>query len=1023
MKALSVQQFDDYFREIHGYLPFSWQRVLADRICRGDWPRYVKAPTASGKTSLVDITVFAMASQAHLPPPERTAPRRVFFVVDRRIVVDETFHRGCKIAKALHGATSEQPVLQVVSERLRHVAAEPDGAPLDCVQLRGGIYCDDHWIRSPTQPTVIASTVDQVGSRLLFRGYGVSESARPIHAALVGNDALIVLDEAHLSRPFSDTLRAIVRYRQNDWAAHPVRTPFQFVEMTATPPTDSNESVFSIDDPDVLKLASDEPSRDRELQRRRGSSKPVRLIRTDCAKGSDQGAALAETIVEQTEKMTAEHPLVLGIIVNRVVTARRVYEALQTKHHGRVHLMIGRMRPIDRDDLAERLRPGLTTGSKRLSLDAPTIVVATQCLEVGADFDFDALITECASIDALRQRFGRLNRAGREIATNGAVLIRGDQALTNDQIAKLEDDGQQEDAIYGNALARTWNWLNEIATDGIVDFGVDAMAARCELLREHAASLRVESVRAPVLFPAYLDHLVQTSPAPQHDLDLSLFLHGPQRNDPEVQVCWRADLPTSAEGLNEVADAWIQAVSLLPPSSAECLSVPIGVARRWLRADDGTRDEGGDVPARTTDDEQQRGPYMRKRRVLIWRGVRKSTVVFGDADVRPGDTLVLPVESGGWSTFGYIPNAPNDPAGATPSQFNLGAMASVDQAEQAFVQAQDKAVVRVHVAFRSDWPEGQAAKSLFELATDVELNLAQDELQELLKTVAPDDGLLSDRLTRGEIVSLANHKLRTERYADGRGMIVKSRRRLGRRRALLSLDDGEDVLSAMEREEPVALSDHTRHVRAKLDQIQGQLPLTDWVGELQQSADLHDWGKADERFQALLMDSDATEAAWQPCVWAKSARMSRTRKESQRAFGRSGLPIGFRHELLSAALAEISGQLSDDATARDLTLHLIATHHGYCRPFAPLALDNDPPPVDLNRLGIDVSLTANQRTANPPYALEAGHVSRFWRVVRQYGWWGAAFLETVLRLADQQASAQEDSVPGRLNSQNREAPR
>jgi CRISPR-associated endonuclease/helicase Cas3 len=1010
MNTLIVDQFDDFFQSVHGYLPFSWQRVLAARVCKGDLPRYVKAPTASGKTSLVDIAIFAMAYQAELPPAERTVPRRVFFVVDRRIVVDETFERGRKIAEKLHSATADCPVLYAIQERLRHIAADPSGIPLDCVPLRGGVYRDDRWVRSPTQPTVIASTVDQVGSRLLFRGYGVTESARPIHAALVGNDSLIVLDEAHLSQPFSETLRAIERFRQDDWATYPIHNPFRFVEMTATPPSDTGEAVFSIDDSDVLELAAKEPARDEKLRQRCGASKPTRLELTERTKGKSQEDALAEKLAEQAEALAAGKAAAVAVVVNRVATARRVHTLLSAKHPGRVDLMIGRMRPVDRDDLAGRLRLSLATGIERQPLEASTFVVATQCLEVGADLDFDVLVTECASIDALRQRFGRLNRAGRDILTRGAVVIRADQVLTPELLAELETDGQQQDPIYGNAMAYTWNWLNEIAANGIVDFGIDAMTARYNELAGRASSLQIALEHAPALFPAYLDRVAQTSPTPQPDLDVSLFLHGPNRNASEVQICWRADLPIQT-------DDWAQIVSLLPPSSAECLSVPIGLLRRWMFGDDNPRDDGADVPSLVTDDDQQRNQDVPPRCALVWRGENRS-VLFSNNDVQPGDTLVLPVRAGGWSLFGHLPQSPPDPT-RTRDRVDVALLANVDQAERAFAQAQDKAVVRLHSVFRADWPESDATQSLFAFAQDAEIDLSQEELRELLGDVPYH---LNVRLSGGEMPSLTRPRVKceVERYPDGRGVVITSRKRLGRQRQRLNVDDGGDSLSKTERDTPVPLDDHIRHVREVLDQILPQLSVTDRSVELRLAADIHDWGKADERFQALLINSDVTEAAWQPRLWAKSGRLRCTRRESQLAIQRSGLPAGFRHELLSVAMAEANGQLGADVIARDLILHLIATHHGYCRPFAPVAPDDDPPPVDLRTIGLDVTLDARQRKSSPPYSLAAGHVNRFHRVLRRYGWWGLVYLEAVLRLADQRASACEDATPDRGNSERQE---
>jgi hypothetical protein len=49
------------------------------------------------------------------------------------------------------------------------------------------------WLDNPSAPAIIVGTVDMIGSRLLFEGYGVSRKMRPYQAGLLGVDALVVL--------------------------------------------------------------------------------------------------------------------------------------------------------------------------------------------------------------------------------------------------------------------------------------------------------------------------------------------------------------------------------------------------------------------------------------------------------------------------------------------------------------------------------------------------------------------------------------------------------------------------------------------------------------------------------------------------------------------------------------------------------------------------------------------------------------------------------------------------------------
>ena len=76
-----------------------------------------------------------------------------------------------------------------------------------------GQYADNRlWLESPVRSAIVVGTVDMIGSRLLFEGYGVGTRMRPVHAALIANDTLVVLDEAHLVLPFQELVRAVTRF-------------------------------------------------------------------------------------------------------------------------------------------------------------------------------------------------------------------------------------------------------------------------------------------------------------------------------------------------------------------------------------------------------------------------------------------------------------------------------------------------------------------------------------------------------------------------------------------------------------------------------------------------------------------------------------------------------------------------------------------------------------------------------------------------------------------------------------------
>ena len=246
-------------------------------------------------------------------------------------------------------------------------------------------------------------------------------------------------------------------------------------------------------------------------------------------------------------------------------------------------------------------------------------------------------------------------------------------------------------------------------------------------------------------------------------------------------------------------------------------------------------------------------------------------------------------------------------------------------------------------------------------------------------------------------------RARTGRLQDHpTGGIVVVGRPSSARRVLSEPDlfaDDDDLTSGGDT--AVSLEDHSASVRRAAAKLAERcLPPALHVA-VELAATWHDAGKLDERFQLLLDQGDEVAAAVASVPLAKSAYIPRSPRHRRAIREAAGLPQNFRHEMLSVQLVEQFAELPKEEHLADMVLHLVASHHGHARPLAPVAPDPSPPGVTGTLDGRRIPLDATARTeAVPAYRLDSGLVDRFWRLVRRYGWWGLAYLEAILRLAD-----------------------
>ena len=606
--------FTEFYRAINGRDPFPWQARLADCVARKErWPAEIGIPTGLGKTACLDIAVWWISSQADRVPELRTAPTRIWWVVNRRLLVDSTAEHARSIARALRDPASVgldaagRRIVERVAVRLGSLWVDPAAPPLDVIRLRGGIAS-----RAPTdpaRPTVILCTLPMYGSRLLFRGYG--STRRSVDAAMAGADSLVLLDEAHLAghmRTLVPGLAACYPAARDLLGAK--RSRPSVVSLTATGDAARSER-FDLDDKDEAHPV---------VRQRLDATKPLHV--------SAVNGEAARRLVEAAVALIREAPAPAACLVfsNTPMTARDAFERLcKELPKAEIMLLTGRVRERE----AVRVRARILDPERGMATARPAnaprlhhlIVVATQTLEVGADIDAEYLVTESCGVRALTQRLGRLNRLGRFPHARATYVH-----VSPPKSRGGKSSGADVWPVYGKEP--------EAVLERLLKSGARTDSGAVNLSPRSVASVLgppLEDLgRAPEILPGLLWEWTKTTTPPEGEAPVEPYFSGVAAPRLSVALLWRAHVPAPGQRL------WPRA------TDREAIDVPLTEARETLK---------DDVMCRLKPD-----------------GVTVEEV--SATVLRPGDRIVVASDAGHMDRFGWHPAASDSVSDA--SLANLG---------------------------------------------------------------------------------------------------------------------------------------------------------------------------------------------------------------------------------------------------------------------------------------------------------------------------------------------------------------
>lgn len=867
--------FDDDFQKLTGNRPFPWQIDLYEKFldAHHQLPQSCSLPTGVGKTSIIAVWLLALAARP------RAIPRRLVYVVNRRTVVDQTTIEVERIRDMLAEAG--------IADSLRRLCAIPlnDGmSPLAISTLRGQFADNREWSADPARPAVIVGTVDMIGSRLLFGGYGVGFRSHPLHAGFLGQDVLLVHDEAHLEPAFQVLIENIeTEQRDRERVAGMPWPKLRVMALSATNRGAGGErpSELTKVERDVPAEIPDPPTEPvHVVWKRLKARKTLHLVSVE-----DEKKELADKLVELalSERFQNSGRPIL-IFARTVENVDRVVDKLKRQ---KVLPLTGTQRGLEREQLPRhpifsRFLPEANRPDGVTPQPGTVYLVCTAAGEVGVNISADHLICDLTTFESMAQRFGRVNRFG-------------DAGDTEIHVAHPNEFA---DTQYEQRRKATLTLLRKLQGDAS-PLALTRVDAR---IRQQAFAPIPEIVpTTDVLFDAWsLTTIREKLPGRPA---VEPYLHGiAEWEPPETHVAWREEVEKITDDLRVIHDP-ADLLEQYPPKPHELLREPSHrafkhfqtLARRAPNAPIWLLDDQGRIELLTLNELADKDSKDK----INYR------------------TVLLPPSVGGLKN----------------GMLNGASERANDVADQWYVDAERTRHRRLRVW--DDAPVSDGMRLLRTIDTNPDADDASDE--------------------QGEISSKRFWLWYTLPRAA---------------------DDDLSRTAAI----PIRLQPHVDDVTQNIQRIIAALDPDDECRlrrPLVVAARLHDLGKRRAVWQRSIGNPNPSDPH------AKSGRPWRPLEITN-----------YRHELGSlldishlddAPCAELA-ELDDDA--KDLVLHLIATHHGRGRPHFPPDEQFDP-----------------EHSQDETYAVALEVPRRFARLQRKYGRWGLAYIESLLRAADWAASA------------------